>query len=97
MNDRQLALESLHQWIGFGLGIGRLPYQVIREAKEKYPEAGHLIYEAMVEQLHWEKQFQICERIGHNITHAESSFGPDSGTETLYCGRCGASHDIIFY
>jgi hypothetical protein len=38
----------------------------------------------------------ICKAVGHRIA-VDSSIGPDSGSETLYCLRCGWSHDINYY
>lgn len=39
----------------------------------------------------------ICEQVGHDVT-CESSVGPDSGEEWIYCKRCGADlgHNIYY-
>ena len=38
----------------------------------------------------------VCKFRGHVIVN-ESSIGPDSGSEHLYCERCGWSDTIVYY
>lgn len=38
----------------------------------------------------------ICKWYGHKI-ESDANVGPDSGSETLYCRRCGDSWHHIYY
>jgi hypothetical protein len=39
---------------------------------------------------------KICEQFDHKIV-SESHVGPDSGSESHRCKRCGWSQDITYY
>lgn len=38
----------------------------------------------------------LCWLLGHQL-ECDSSCGPDSGSETIYCTRCGLTQHITYY
>ena len=44
-----------------------------------------------------ELYFKIKQRYCHHEWIVESHISPDSGSEDVYCPKCGLSHHIIYY
>jgi hypothetical protein len=38
-----------------------------------------------------------CNNVGHDYTFDGSDIGPESGSESFSCSRCGKGHNIIYY
>jgi hypothetical protein len=38
----------------------------------------------------------VCRLRGHDVT-CDAEIGPDSGSEHIYCVRCGTGTNIIYY
>jgi hypothetical protein len=37
-----------------------------------------------------------CEKLGHNIK-CETTAGPESGSDDIWCKRCGKDFSVIYY
>lgn len=96
--DYQLEWK-LSDFIGTGIGTHQLPVVVLRKAEERFKEVLNKweIRQWFSEYLEDKRNWEYCEKHGHDVVMLGSHITPESGSEWWECRRCGYGETIRYY